>query len=178
VVRRAVAHTLLEHDLVDGLRLKIFLVVLGAGDHLFGETSDKKPMRLLTSRPSKTASPTSPTSPSEPHNVRRMARVPKARRRSPKGRHPGERQASSERPKADHSVQGLPVHPRQSRPHGMTHLGSPGSGQLQSARCLISVTFSEALHVLPLDCEVSVRRHAGGLIGELKRAVGVGDRFG
>jgi dihydrofolate reductase len=41
--------TLLEHDLVDELRLVIFPVVLGDGERLFGETSDPKPMRLIRS---------------------------------------------------------------------------------------------------------------------------------
>jgi dihydrofolate reductase len=43
-------HTLMEHDLVDELRLMICPFVLGAGERLFGETSDQKPMRLVDTR--------------------------------------------------------------------------------------------------------------------------------
>ena len=42
--------TLLEHDLVDELRVMLFPVVLGDGKRLFGETSDKKPLRLVDSK--------------------------------------------------------------------------------------------------------------------------------
>jgi dihydrofolate reductase len=47
---RPLVRTLMEHDLVDKLRLMVFPVMLGAGERLFGETADNRPMRLLETR--------------------------------------------------------------------------------------------------------------------------------
>jgi dihydrofolate reductase len=42
--------TLIEHDLVDELRLIVFPVVLGAGQRLFVEATDRTPLRLVRSQ--------------------------------------------------------------------------------------------------------------------------------
>ena len=41
---------LIDHDLVDELRLMVYPVVLGSGKRLFGKTSDKKALRLVDSK--------------------------------------------------------------------------------------------------------------------------------
>jgi dihydrofolate reductase len=38
--------TLLEHDLLDELRLMVHPIVLGTGERVFGETADRKRLRL------------------------------------------------------------------------------------------------------------------------------------
>jgi dihydrofolate reductase len=48
---RLLVHTLMEHDLVDEVRLMFVPFVLGTGERLLGETSEKKSMRLVGTRP-------------------------------------------------------------------------------------------------------------------------------
>lgn len=43
----SIARTLIEHDLVDEIRLKVFPIVLGAGERLFGQTTASKVFRLV-----------------------------------------------------------------------------------------------------------------------------------
>jgi dihydrofolate reductase len=40
-------HSLIEHDLVDELRLITYPLVVGAGERVFGATTGMKPMRLV-----------------------------------------------------------------------------------------------------------------------------------
>ena len=47
---RPLVRTLMERDLVDELRLTVFPVALGAGERLFGDTSDKRPLRLIDTK--------------------------------------------------------------------------------------------------------------------------------
>jgi dihydrofolate reductase len=46
----SLVQTLIEHDLVDELRLMVFPVVLGSGKRLFADTSDTRPLRLVDSK--------------------------------------------------------------------------------------------------------------------------------
>jgi dihydrofolate reductase len=47
---RQLAQALIDHDLVDELHLMVFPVLLGGGGRLFGDTSDKKTLRLVDSK--------------------------------------------------------------------------------------------------------------------------------
>ena len=82
-------HTLIEHDLVDQLRLMVYPVVAGAGKRLFEEISDTKQLRLVTPGRSETISPHSPTTSTAPPTdlAAAVARgTPRCRRPGTRGR--------------------------------------------------------------------------------------------
>ena len=78
--------TLIAHDLVDELRVVVFPVVLGAGERLFGEISDKKQMRLVDTKTIGDGLVFSPMSSSGSPGWRRTA---PAARESPEAASPG-----------------------------------------------------------------------------------------
>jgi len=45
-----IVRALVEHEIVEELRLKVFPIVLGAGERIFGETTGMKAMRLVDVR--------------------------------------------------------------------------------------------------------------------------------
>ena len=85
--------TLIEHDLVGELRLKIFPAAPGAGERLFGETSDNKPMHLLDTQ----------TLQGGIACLTYQSVRPEMLAGAPQGRHPGERLMSSRWQEGDHS---------------------------------------------------------------------------